>query len=596
MRRALLFLLPLVPLCAESVAPPKTRAGNHVDTIHGVKVPDPYRWLEDQSRPETRAWIARQNDYTRSILDKIPSRERIAARISELLHIETAGVPIVRGGRYFFVKRLPDQSQANLYVRRSADGQDQVLVDANALSPDHTKSVRLIEVSPDGRRLAYGIQTGGEDEIDLHSMDVDSQKDAVEGFPKARYWSMVFRNDGTGVYYTRITDGGPRLLYHAFGTPVADDPVVFGADAGAEQFITVTTSPGSRYLAIRNDLGNAAEQVRVFIKEIDSDAPPVPVVTDIEAIFGPAIAGGRLYLFTNWKAPNGRVLSAEVKEPGRGHWQEIIPEGTNAIDTFTAVKDRVLVNYVDAAVSRPEIYDHAGKRIAQVELPVKGTATDFLLSDTGEAYFAFTSFAVAGTIFKCDLDSGRLDPWYGFKVPVETDNIEVSQVRYPSKDGTRIPMFLVHSKGLDLDENRPVLLTGYGGFRVNITPAFSALAIAFIEHGGVFAVANLRGGCEFGESWHKAGMLGHKQNVFDDFIAAAEWLVANKYTKPSRIAIRGGSNGGLLVGAVTVERPDLFHAVICGAPLLDMIRYHKFLVARWWVPEYGSSDDPEQFR
>jgi prolyl oligopeptidase len=577
--------------------PPRTRKDDVKETIQGVEIADPYRWLEDQQSPETRAWIKAQNDYTHSQLDGRPGRDSIQRRLTELMKIDTIGTPVERNGRYFFRKRLASQDQSVLYMRKGLQGSDEVLVDPNPMSPDKSISVGLEVVSQDGTVLAYYLRHGGEDETSIQFLNVDSAKDLPDVLPKARYSGLSMKPDKSGVYYAREEAAGPRVYYHAMGTGPAKDQELFGKGYGPEIFITSSLSEDGRYLIIQVFHGAAADQTEIYFQDVAAQGPVETLVNDVKARFLGEVGGDQLFLQTNWNAPKGRVLAADLKNPARDKWREVVPEGSAAMESSTLAGGKILVSYTENASSRVEIYDPSGKHIRGIELPTIGTAGGVSSRWTSsEAFYGFTSFAVPYTIYRYDIATGQQTTWARLNVPIQSDKFEVKQVWYESKDKTRIPMFLLYLKGTKLDGKNPTLLTGYGGFNLSETPYFSEMAAFWAEQGGVFADANLRGGGEFGEAWHKAGMLDKKQNVFDDFFSAAGWLTGNGFTNPSRLAIEGTSNGGLLVGAALTQRPELYRAVICGFPLLDMIRYQKFLVARYWTPEYGSSDDPAQFK
>jgi prolyl oligopeptidase len=575
---------------------PETPVEKVKEVLHGVELVDPYRWLEDQNSPRTRAWIAAQNEYTQSVLKLFPDRASLSKRLEALLKVDTQSSPIKRGGRYFFSRRLVNQDQAVLYVRDGLEGKDEVLVDPSGLSPDHTVSVALMDVSPDGKLVAYGIRQGGEDEVQVHFLNVDTKKDLKDSLPKARFFGISIKPDNSGFYFTRFGKEGPRVFYHQMGAEAAADRKLFGDGYGPEKIINSGLSEGGRYLLITVLYGSAAAKTEVYFQDVASGGPITPLVNDIEARFRAQIAGDTAFIETNWQAPNGRMLSVDLKQPAKQNWKEIVPTGKSALTGFSLVGGALALDYLENVVSRVKLFDAAGKHLRDLELPGLGATAGLSgrWSDK-EAFFTFTSFVTPPTIYRYDVQQGAASVWYKPNIPIDAGAIVVDQVMYPSKDQTKIPMFLVHRKDIKLDGSNPTLLTGYGGFNLSRTPAFSAVATLWVEKGGVFALANLRGGGEFGEDWHRAGMLAKKQNVFDDFIAAAEYLIQKKYTSPNRLAIQGGSNGGLLVGAALTQRPELFQAVICAVPLLDMVRYHKFLVARFWVPEYGSADDPKQF-
>ncbi|HWP44207.1 MAG TPA: prolyl oligopeptidase family serine peptidase [Blastocatellia bacterium] len=581
----------------EHKGPPKTRTDNVTETIHGVKITDPYRWLEDQKSPETRAWIDAQNEYTESLLRTVPGRDRIKQRLTELLKIDTISVPIARGDRYFFSKRRADQNQPVLYMRKGLNGKDEVLIDPNTMSADQTTSVNRLDVTEDGKLMAYGVRQGGEDEVSVALMDVDTRKDLPDRLPKGRYFGISIKPDKSGFYYSRFSPSGSRVYYHAMGTDPSKDVEIFGKGYGPTQIIGAGLSDDGRYLVIVVNHGSTATKSEVYIQDVEKKGPVTPIVNDLEANFSPDIAGDRLFLQTNWNAPNNRILEVDLKKPARENWREVVPEGESVMSGFSLVGGKLFVSYLENVTSRIKVFDPSGKHLRDVALPGIGSSSGMIGDwDRDEAFYTFNSFAQPTTIYRYEVSTGKQDVFARLNVPIKSDQIEVKQVWYESKDKTRVPMFIVHKKGLALDGNRPTLLYGYGGFNVSLAPSFSSRAAFWAESGGVFAMTNLRGGGEFGEKWHEAGMLDKKQNVFDDFLAAAEYLIKNKYTNPSKLAISGGSNGGLLVMAAMTQRPELFQAVVCSYPLIDMVRYHKFLVARFWIPEYGSSENPEQFK
>jgi prolyl oligopeptidase len=576
--------------------PPATRAEAVKETFGSVEVSDPYRWLEDQKAPETRAWIDEQNRYSESFLHGLPGRDALKKRVGELLKVDTTGTPTEKGGLYFFNKRLADQDLSVLYVRKGAGGKDEVLLDPHPLSPDHTVSISLLDIVEDGSLIAYGTRQGGEDEVTVKFLDVASKKELPDVLPRARYQGIAVKNDRRGLYFSRQEKEGPRVYYHAFGADASKDEKLFGDGYGPEKGLGVGLSDDNHYLLMQVSHGSAALKTEVYVRDLAAGGPVVPIVNDIEARFSPDIAGDTLYLETNWQAPNGRVLAVDLKNPARDKWKEVVPTGKTSIQGVSTAGGRLFVRYLENVLPRIRIFDPQGKPQGEITLPSIGTASG-LRGDwnKNEAFFTFASFVTPPTIYRYDIAKGTREVWAKENVPIASDRFEVKQVKYASKDGTLIPMFLVHRKDIKLDGSSPALLTGYGGFNLSQTPGFSARAALWVENGGVYALPNLRGGGEFGEDWHKAGMLAKKQNVFDDFIGAAEWLIKNGYTSPSRLAISGGSNGGLLVGAALTQRPDLYAAVVCSYPLLDMVRYQKFLVAGYWVPEYGSGDNPEQF-
>ena len=575
--------------------PPVTRVDDVKETLHGVVVSDPYRWLEDQDSAETRAWIAAQNACTQSVLNALPGREAIAKRLGELLRVDMIGLPFERGGKYFYAKRVAGQDLYVLYMRRGAAGAEEVLVDPAGMSADHTTSVNFEGVSDDGKTVAYGVRKGGEDEVAIHFINTDTRKEMAEVLPRSRYSGVSFTHDGSGIYYSDLRPEGPRVFYHAFGS-AGKDKTVFGDGYANDTIIGNSISEDGRYLLVTVFYGSACEKSEIWVQDLKTGGAMTPVVTTINACFQGDIAGATLYLQTNWNAPKWKILGVPLDKPAQENWKELVPETASRMESFALVGGKIIAQYSQNAASELKAFGPDGSGGEEIALPQIGTvaATSGRWSSS-DLFFSFQSFAVPSTIFRYEVAKHDLTTWAKPSVPVDSSAFEVKQVWYESKDKTKIPMFLFYKKGLKLDGTNPALMTAYGGFDVSETPAFRDDAVIWAEHGGVFALPALRGGGEFGEDWHHAGMLDKKQNVFDDFFGAAEWLIANKYTSSTKLAITGRSNGGLLMGAAMTQRPDLFGAIVCGYPLLDMIRYQKFLVARYWVTEYGSSEDAKQF-
>jgi len=581
----------------KQLQPPKTRTDDVKERIAGVEIADPYRWLEDQQSPETRAWINAQNKYTRAYLDIWPGRTALKRRLTELMKVEVINAPAELNGRYFFKRRAADQDQGVLYMRVGPEGKDEVLVDPNPLSPDKNTSVDFRDICRDGTLVAYSLRNGGEDQTTVHFLDVSTRTELPDRMPRRLYFNFSIKPDKSGVYYTWAAPEGPRLSYHAMGSDPAKDREILGKGYGPDKIIRCDLSEDGRYLTIHVFYGSAAERTEVYFQDLQSNGPIQPLVNDIPARFFGEVGGDHIFLHTNWKAPKGRILEADLRSPARDKWREIVPESDAAIESFTLAGGKLFVNYIRNASSQVKVFDASGTHVRDIELPAIGSIDRFSGRWTSrEAFYEFTSFPTPRRIYRYDRDTGRQSVWAEVHVPINGERLEVKQVWYTSKDKTRIPMFLMYRKGTKLNGNNPTILTGYGGFNISLTPYFSASAALWADQGGVFAEPNLRGGGEFGKAWHRAGMFAHKQNVFDDFIAAAQWLIDNHYTQPSRLAIEGGSNGGLLVGAALTQRPDLFQAVVCAYPLLDMLRYQKFFVAKYWVSEYGSADDPSQFK
>ena len=592
----------LLAACAaeepESIVPPPpaTESQDIVDTLHGVRVPDPYRWLEDQEAPATRAWIDAQNAYTDTVLGALPRRERLREVAAGVLERDVIGLPNERGGRYFYSRRLADQELAVVYVREGLHGDDRVLIDPHPLSPDHTTSVALRDISDDGRLVAYAVREGGVDEVSIRLRDVDTGEDLPDVLPPARYGQVALAPDGSGFYYERYGDVTPRVMYHELGADPATDRQLFGEGYELHHIPVTLLSDDGRWLVVHVIEGSSGP-TEIHVKDLAGDGPFRTAIADGVSESWAEFAGDRLVITTNLDAPNKRVVLADPAAPAVEHWQEVIPERDDVVvQAASGLGGKLVVSYLQDVQPRVAIHEPDGAHVRDIGFDTIGSVGGGAGRWTsGEAFFTFETFHVPSTIYRYDLDTGDQEVWAAAELPVAAGTYTVTQEWFQSKDGTRVPLFIVHRPDVARDGTNPTYLTGYGGFNLNLTPAFSALATTWLEEGGVFALANMRGGGEFGEAWHQDGMLGNKQNVFDDFIAAAEHLIAAGYTNSAHLAIGGGSNGGLLVGAVSNQRPDLFGAVVCTYPLLDMVRYHQFLVASFWVPEYGSSEDPEQF-
>ena len=582
---------------ATAPAPPSTRRGDVQETLHGVTVPDPYRWLEEQDSAETRAWITAQNEYTHKLLDSLPGRAALEKRLSELQRVERITTPTVRNGQFFYRKRAADQEQYVIYTRQGDAGKEEVLIDPNPMSADHSTNVEIMDVSKDAKLMAYVLRIGGKDETEVHLLDVATKHDLPDVLPARVYFDVSILSDRSGFYYATMLDDGPRVRFHKMGTKAEADTDVFGKGYAKEAIVVGDVSEDGRHLIIHVLHGSSADKVDIFAQDLKKSEPIAPLITGLDARFFGFPAGDDLYLQTNYKAPNGRVMALNMAKPAPGNWREVVPESDTAIEDVALAGGKILVSYVKNATSMVKAFQPDGKLAFEVSLPALGAVRDVQGKwENPVAYFSYASFAIPPTIYGVNMSSGQETRWAQVNAPVDASKFDVKQVWYESKDGTKIPMFLVYAKGLKLDGSNPVLLGGYGGFAINTKPSFSSTAIVWAEHGGVYAYANLRGGGEFGEAWHTSGMRDKKQNVFDDFIAAAEWLIQNKYTTPSKLSILGGSNGGLLVGAALTQRPELYRAVVCWHPLLDMLRYDQFMEAQFWVSQYGAAKDPDQFK
>ena len=576
--------------------PPPTRQDDVREVMHGVEIVDPYRWLEDQASPETRAWILAQNRYTLAVIDGPSRRAAIKDRLNALSRFDVQGLPIARGGRYFLLKRRVQDDLAILYVRQGLDPADEVLLDPHPLSPDHTTDVSLEDVSADGRVLVYGVRRGGEDETELRVRDVRTHQDLPDLLPRALYRGVSLKADGSGFYYAlQDRETGIRVRYHGLGTSTGRDPEVFGGGYPPSAWVGARVSENGRHVLFDVQYGWARDEV--FVQDLAADEPTRPVLSGLDAHFQADFAGDQLVVLTDWQAPNGRIVEVDPANPAPSHWREIVPSAPDAIQSFTPAGGKLLVHYLHDVTSRVAVFSLDGKRLGALPLPGPGTVSGIEgRFESGLAFFDFTSYTLPRATYRADLASGAVEPFWRPRVPFDSQAFETRQVWFSSKDGTRVPMFIVHRRGLAIDSRRPTLLYGYGGFNVSITPRFGATVGWWLEQGGVYAVANIRGGAEFGEAWHRGGMLDKKQNVFDDFVAASEWLIANRYTSASRLAIQGVSNGGLLVAAALTQRPDLYRAVLCGFPDLDMVGYYRFPNNNPpALLEYGDASKPEQF-
>jgi prolyl oligopeptidase len=577
--------------------PPAARIDSAKDTYGSTVVADPYRWLEDQNSPETRAWINAEQKCTEAALSNLPGRAQLTKRLGELLHTDSFETPVERGGRYFFRKRLAGQDLMQLYIRRALNAPDEVLIDPLPWSSDHSASVSLVSVSRDGKFVFYGRRDGGQDEITPRVLDVETKTTLPDAFPKGQYFGFQPTPGNKGLYYVRVTPDGPRAFYHLMGSDAANDKLIYGNNVGKDRILTLRLSEDGAYLVYLIIHGSGSEKTEIYVQNVKENGPVVVAVTDEKSLFYPTLAGDRLFILTNWKAPQWRVFSTALATPQREHWREVVPASDVHLEAIAASGGKLIGQYTHNATSELKVFDGDGKVQTSIALPALGSvgATSGRW-ESSEFFYSFESYNFAPSILRYDVQQAKSEVWAKGEAPFDFTAFEIQQVWYESRDKTRVPMFLFHKKGLKIDGSNPVLLTGYGGFDVSETPFYWPLALIWAESGGIFADVNLRGGGEFGEDWHRAGMFGKKQTVFDDFIAAAEFLIANKYTAASKLAIDGTSNGGLLVGAAMTQRPDLFQAVVCGYPLLDMLRYQKFLKGPYWVPEYGSAENLDQFK
>src|SRR5579864_2279844 len=585
-----------------------TREQEVVDILHGVAVADPYRWLEDGESEETREWVARQNAATRALLDAAPDRAKIHAQLDNLLSIGSMGTPRPRGSRYFYQRRDGRQDQPVLLCREGERGEEHVVLDPNVLSASGIVALDWWYPSDDGRLLAYGLSEGGTELSTLHVLDVETGQELESDLiPYTRACSVAWLPDSGGFYYTRyplpgsVPDGEEmyhrHVYFHLLGQEWRADREVFGADRAREDWPNLEISHSGRWVAVEVEQGWARSEVFV----LDREQPGrgfVPVFAGVEATAHPLFAGDRLLLHTNLDASNWAIHEVDLARPERANWRLLLPEQSDRVlESVTPAAGRLVTHEMMNATSQIRIHDLDGALRQEIKLPSLGTVMGMSGEWEGERVgVGFTSFAQPPTAYTVNPDTGELELFAAVELPIGFDpsRYQVRQDWYTSRDGTRVSIFLVHRR--DLSQPAPTVLTGYGGFNVSRTPMFVAALPMWLDAGGIYAQPNLRGGGEYGEAWHRAGMLGHKQNVFDDFLAAAEWLISQGITSSEKLAISGGSNGGLLVGAALTQRPDLFRAAVCQVPLLDMLRYQNLRIARLWIAEYGSAEDSAQFQ
>jgi prolyl oligopeptidase len=611
---ALLLLLAgpsLTSAASDQAAPsrpayPKARKADVVETYHGVKVADPYRWLEEPDSPETVAWVDAQNRLTRSLLDR-PQRASIRSRLLELYDYPRVSAPERQGKRLFYSRNTGLQNQSVVFVKE--DGRERVLIDPNALSEDGTVALGSFEATQDGALAGYTLSRSGSDRQEILVRDVATGKDLPDHLLWAKFTAVTWTPDNKGFYYTRFPEPGtvPRgdenyfgkVYYHRLGDPQKSDALVFERPDAKEVHPAAQITLDGRWLVLTTFKGSSDKSEVHVLDRTAKDARPVllPFTKGFEDAWSfVGETGGRFFFITDEGAPLYKLAAVDY---GKGSVEPVVvlPEDKDKLSAAILVNGKLVVVRMHDASDRLLIHSTDGRRLSEVKLPALGSLTELNgEADDEEFHIGFTSFTFPTTPYRYDFASGRLEAVEKAAARVDPEAYEVRQVWYPSKDGTRVPMFLVHKKGLARDGRRPTILYGYGGFNISMTPAYSPTRFVWLERGGILAVANLRGGGEFGEEWHQAGMLEKKQTVFDDFIAAAEFLVKEGYTRPDRLAVQGGSNGGLLVGAVLTQRPELFGAALCQVPVADMLRYHLFTVGRFWISEYGSADDPAQFK
>jgi prolyl oligopeptidase len=600
------------PTCDTSGTPlnyPVAKKVDQTDDYHGTRVADPYRWLEDANSAETKAWVEAENKVTQSYLAQIPQREAIRQRLTQLWNYERYSVPFKEGGRYFFSRNDGLQNQSVLYTMKSLTDTPRLLLDPNTLAADGTVALAGTAVSPDGKLLAYSTAASGSDWNEIRVRDVDTGKDLEDHIQWVKFSSTAWTKDGKGFFYSRYDEPKEatkladvnyfqKLYYHKLGTPQSADVLVYDRPDEKEWGFHAETTDDGRYLLIQATKGTA-HKYRIFYKDLAKpDSKVMPLIDNFEAAYDFIDNVGPVFYFaTDRHAPRKRIVAIDVSKPQEANWKTVVPESQQTLVSSHMVNRQLINEYLADARSVVKVTDLKGRQVREIALPGIGSVSGFGgKQGDSETFFSFTGFTTPTTIYRLDMKSGASTVFRQPKVAFDPAGYETRQQFYTSRDGTKVPMFIVSKKGLKLDGSNPTYLYGYGGFNISMTPGFSPANLAWMEMGGVYVVANLRGGGEYGEAWHEAGTKLNKQNVFDDFIGAAEWLVNNKVTSPAKLAIGGGSNGGLLVGAAMTQRPDLFGAALPAVGVMDMLRFHKFTIGWAWTSDYGSSDNPEEFK
>ncbi|TVP60017.1 MAG: S9 family peptidase [Nodularia sp. (in: Bacteria)] len=588
---------------------PISNRSDQVDNYHGTVVADPYRWLEDPDSAETRSWIEAENQITFAYLNEIPAREKIKQRLTKLWDYEKYGIPFKEGNNYFYFKNDGLQNQSVLYTLKTLDAEPRVLLNPNQLSTDGTIALSGLAISENGQLLAYGLSSSGSDWQEWKVRDVETGEDLEDHLKWIKFSGASWTKDNQGFFYSRYDEPNEKtkledvnyyqkLYYHQLGTSQSEDILIYHRDDQKEWGFSGNVTEDGNYLIISVWLGTDAKNL-VFYKDLTNpNAEVVELINQFEADYSFIENDDHIFYFrTDLNAPRGRLISIDIKNPSQETWQEIIPQSVATLESANILNNQFVVDFLQDARSQIKIFDLNGALVREVELPGLGSAGGFAgKRDDTETFYSFTSFTTPGTIYRYNMVTGESELFRQSQVDFNPDDYETKQIFYSSKDGTQVPMFITHKKGMQLDGKNPTYLYAYGGFNASITPHFSVSTLVWMEMGGVYALPNIRGGGEYGEEWHQAGMKEKKQNVFDDFIAAAEWLINHNYTRPAKLAIAGGSNGGLLVGACMTQRPELFGAALPAVGVMDMLRFHKFTIGWAWVPEYGSPDNPEEFQ
>ncbi len=591
---------------------PSARLGDTIDSYHGVAVVDPYRWLEDTDAEETKEWVRQENELSSAYLNALPERAGFRARLTSLLDFERFSAPNFVGGRYFFLRNTGLQNQGVLLTAAELHGEPQVLLDPNTLALDGTVALVGYSVSRDGAFLAYTLAASGSVWAALGGVEVASGRVRPEVLTRLKFTNASWTGDNAGFFYERFPEPDPgqdpsalrnqKLFYHRLGDDPKSDRVVLEMPDHPDTLFEASTSKDGRYLMVRVEHG-ADNHNLLYVKDLggdrapDLDGPFLRIVDRFEAEYRPlGVVDGRLYVLTNHDASRSKVVTADLTGPGVPLCEDLVPEGQDNLEGASLAGGTLLLRYLTDAKSRLQVVRLDGEPVKEIPLPTLGTVREVSTDpDRAELFYGFTSFLYPTTVFRYDLQTGEQTTFHPPKVDLDPTEYDVRQVFFRSKDGTRVPMFIIARRGLPRDGNRPTNLSAYGGFNISRTPEFSASLVSWLEKGGVVAAPNLRGGGEYGQAWHLAGTKERKQNVFDDFFAAAETLVAEKYTRPARLGIVGGSNGGLLIGAAITQRPELFGAAVPRVGVLDMLRYHRWTIGWAWEPDYGTSDDPVAF-
>ncbi|HEX6534670.1 MAG TPA: prolyl oligopeptidase family serine peptidase [Gemmatimonadaceae bacterium] len=593
---------------------PDAKRVEQVDDYHGVRIADPYRWLEDTDSPETKRWVEEENALTSAYLAGIPERAQLEARLTTLWNYPKYGVPIKRGDLYVFSENSGLQNQPVLYAQRKLDGKPVAILDPNTLSTDGTVALSAWDVSENGRYLAYAISASGSDWQEIHVRDIEHGKDLRDVLRWVKFSGIAWTKDGRGFFYARYAEpsaGGAmrgvnknqRLYYHRVGHPQSDDELIWDDPNEPDWLVSAQVSDDGRFALLTLSKGTDTRNQLYFIDLVNPGKPKVtnPVVTLLDQ-FDASYAfidnwGPVFFIHTDLDAPRGRVIAIDINAPRRTNWRTVIPESRDVLRSVALIGGEFAANYLHDASSRVRFFSLAGQPAGELALPGLGTVDEIRgKPDEPELFYDFVSFLQPRSVFHFDVKRRAVQPFRVATVAFDASAYETKQVFATSKDGTRVPIFITARKGVKLDGRNPVLVYGYGGFDIPVTPSFSASRLVWLERGGIYAVVTLRGGGEYGKSWHEAGMFERKQNVFDDFIAAAEYLIAEKYTSSDKLAMQGGSNGGLLVGAVMTQRPELFAAAIPAVGVMDMLRFQRFTIGWAWTSEYGSSDDSTQFQ